>query len=80
MNREDLNWLLQTTQDAATAERFILAQYERGRISLQMTADLAGEWGPVNRNAHQFVTWRLATHPNTRRRITNCDRLIGATA
>ena len=29
MNREELDWLLQTIKDAETAERFVLAQYER---------------------------------------------------
>jgi len=41
VNREELNWLLQTIQDAETAERFVLAQYERGRISFQMMADVS---------------------------------------
>ena len=45
MNREELNWLLQTIKDAATAERFLLAQYERGRISLEVMADVAQERG-----------------------------------
>jgi len=41
MNREELNWLLETIKDDATAERFVLAQYERGRISFQLMADIA---------------------------------------
>ena len=41
VNREELNWLLQTIKDAETAERFVLAQYERGRISLQVMADVS---------------------------------------
>jgi hypothetical protein len=56
VNREELNWLLQTIQDAETAERFVLAQYERGRISLQMMADVARERGWINLNANQFLT------------------------
>jgi hypothetical protein len=56
MNREELNWLLQTIKDAETAERFVLAQYERGRISLQMMADVARERGWINLNANQFLT------------------------
>jgi len=36
MTAEELNWLLQTIKDPASAERFILAQYERGRISFQL--------------------------------------------
>jgi hypothetical protein len=56
MNREELNWLLQTIQDAETAERFVLAQYERGRISLQVMADVARERGWLNRSANPFLT------------------------
>jgi hypothetical protein len=56
MNREELNWLLQTIKGAATAERFVLAQYERGRISLEVMADVARERGWINRNANQFFT------------------------
>jgi RNA polymerase sigma-70 factor (ECF subfamily) len=39
MNREELNWLLQTIEGPENTERFVLAQYERGRISFQMMAD-----------------------------------------
>ena len=56
MNREELNWLLQTIKDAKTAELFVLAQYERGRISFQMMADVARERGWINRTANQFLT------------------------
>jgi hypothetical protein len=56
VNREELNWLLQTIQDAETAERFVLAQYERGRISSQVMADVARERGWINRTANQFLT------------------------
>ncbi len=35
MNREEVNWLLQTIKDAKNAERFVLAQYECGRISFR---------------------------------------------
>jgi hypothetical protein len=56
MNREELNWLLQTIKDAENAERFVLAQYERGRISFQMMADVAQERGWINRTANQFLT------------------------
>jgi len=41
MNREELNWLLQTIDDAESAERFVLAQYDHGRISFQMMADVS---------------------------------------
>jgi hypothetical protein len=54
VNREELNWLLQTIKDAETAERFVLAQYERGRISLQTKAYVARERGWINRTTNQF--------------------------
>jgi hypothetical protein len=60
MNREEVNWLLQTIKDAENAERFVLAQYERGRISLQVMTDVAQERGLINRTANQFLT--TATH------------------
>ena len=41
MNREELNWLLQTIDDAESAERFVLAQHDRERISFQMMADVS---------------------------------------
>jgi hypothetical protein len=56
VNRAELNWLLQTIKDAETAERFVLAQYQRGRISVQMMADVAWEQGWVNPTANQFFT------------------------
>jgi len=55
VNREELNWLLQTIRGAERAERFVLAQYERGRISFQMMADVARERGWINRTANQFL-------------------------
>jgi hypothetical protein len=63
VNREELNWLLQTIEDAETTERFVLAQYERGRISSQVMADVARERGWINRTANQFLT--TATHHST---------------
>jgi hypothetical protein len=56
VNREELNWLLQTIQDAETAERFVLAQVEPERISSQVMADVARERGWINRTANQFLT------------------------
>jgi len=32
MNREELNWLLQTIQDAETAERFLLPSTSAGEF------------------------------------------------
>ena len=45
MTAEELDGLLQTIQDAADAERCVLAQYERGRISFQPLADYSSETG-----------------------------------
>jgi hypothetical protein len=56
MNREKVNWLLQTIADAETTERFVLAMYERGRISLQVMTDVARERGSTNRNRNQSGT------------------------
>jgi hypothetical protein len=55
MNSEELNWLLQTIKDAETAARFVLAQYERRRISFQLMADVARERDWINPTANQFV-------------------------
>ena len=56
MNREELNWLLQTIKDAETSERFVLAQYLRGRISFQMMADVARDQGWINRTSNRLFT------------------------
>jgi hypothetical protein len=56
MKREDVKWLLQTTKDPDDAERFLLAQYEHGRISFQVMADIAREQGWINRTVNQFLT------------------------
>jgi hypothetical protein len=55
MTAEELNWLLQTIQDPADAERFVLAQYQRGRISFQLMADVARKRDWINRTANPFV-------------------------
>jgi hypothetical protein len=55
MTAEELDWLLQTIQDTADAERFVLAKYERGRISFQLMADVARKRDWVNRTANQFA-------------------------
>jgi hypothetical protein len=56
MNREEVNWLLQTIKGAENAECFLLAQYECGRISFQLMADVAREQGWMNRSANRFLT------------------------
>jgi hypothetical protein len=55
VNKEELNWLLETIQDAQTAERFVSAQYERGRVSSQLMADVARERGWIDRTANQLL-------------------------
>ena len=63
MNKKELNWLLQTIKDPATAEQFVLAQYERGRISSQAMADVARERGWITHTANQFLA--MATRHST---------------
>jgi hypothetical protein len=48
MNREEVNWLLQSIKDPENAKRFLLAQYQRGRISLQLLNDVAPERNGIN--------------------------------
>jgi len=55
MSEKELNWLLQTIEDPATAERFVLAQYQRGRISFQLMAKLARKRGWIDRTRNQFA-------------------------
>ena len=63
MSRGEVNWLLQTIKDAATAERFVLTQYARGRISAQVMADVARERGWISHTANQFLA--IATRHST---------------
>jgi hypothetical protein len=65
MNREEMSWLLQTIKDANNAERFVLAQYERARISYQVMADVARERGWFSRLANRFSTPQPAEYAAT---------------
>ena len=56
MNREEVNWLLQTIKDPGDAKRFLLAQYQRGRISLQLMNDVAPERGCITRTTTPLLT------------------------
>jgi hypothetical protein len=56
VNREELNWLLQTIKDSTTAERFVAAQYDRGRISFQAMTDVVRERFLISRNLNQFFS------------------------
>jgi len=48
MSKEEVNWLLQTIPDPENAKRFLLAQYQRGRISAQLMNDVAPEPDGIN--------------------------------
>jgi hypothetical protein len=56
MNREEVNWLLQTIKDPGDAKRFLLAQYQRGRISLQLMNDVAPERDCTTRTTTPLLT------------------------
>ena len=55
MSEKELNWLLQTIKDPATAQRFVLAQFARGRISFQLMAKLARKRAWIDRTTKQFA-------------------------
>jgi hypothetical protein len=56
VNREEVNWLLQTIKDPQNAKRFLLAQYELGRISLQLMNEVAPERDCINRSTTPLLT------------------------
>ena len=56
MNTDDLRWLLQTIEEPETAERFVLAQYKRGRIPDHVMADIACDRRWIGRAAIQVLT------------------------
>jgi hypothetical protein len=62
MNREEVNWLLQTIKDHGDAKRFLLAQYERGRISLQLMADVTPERDCISHTTAPVLT-TATEHP-----------------
>ena len=56
MNSDEVNWLLQTIEDAENAKRFVQAQCQRGRIPHHVMASLArernwGDWPAVDKPA-----------------------------
>ena len=55
MNKEEVNWLLQTIQGPENAKRFLLAQYQRGRISAQLMNEVAPE--PDGINCATLLRW-----------------------
>jgi LPS sulfotransferase NodH len=56
MNTDEMSWLLRTIEEPETAKRFAQAQYERGRISYQVIADLARDHGWTEYPALQGLT------------------------
>lgn len=65
MNESDIGWLLQTIEDPETAERFVAAQYHRGRISYEVMTDISRERGWISRmkaSLRKYVT-QLSTRP-----------------
>jgi hypothetical protein len=66
MNRLELSWLLQTCRQAA---RLALAQYERGRISLQAMTDAIRDRFLISRDLNQFfamLIWDLIQYASTK--------------
>ena len=55
MNKDEVKWLLQSIQDPENAKRFLLAQYHRGRISVQLMNDIAPE--PDGINSATLLRW-----------------------
>ena len=81
MNREELNWLLQTIKDDAIAKRFVMAQYEHGRISLKVMADVGWKRGWIDPAANQyFATGTRYTSDCAAAEIANCCWLMGEAA
>lgn len=69
MNRLDLSWLLQTCNHAKDAARLALAQYERGRISLQAMTDAIRDRFLLSRDLNQFfymLIWDLIQYVSTK--------------
>jgi hypothetical protein len=75
MNREEVNWLLQTIKDPGDTKRFLLAQYERGRISLQLMNEVAPERDCIN-----GTTTPLLTTETERLSVRSAMALVFATA
>jgi len=61
MNREDVNWLLKTIKEPGDVKRFLKAQYERGRISLQLMNEVAPADVTPKRDRTDRITSPLLT-------------------
>ena len=71
MNADELRWLLQTIKEPEAAERFVSAQYKRGRIPDHVMAEIAGDRRWISQTAIQALT--AATLRSTEYAITNTD-------
>ena len=60
MNTSEMRWLLQTIDEPETVQRFVMAQYKRGRISYQVIADLARKLGWTDYPAAQALSAKCA--------------------
>jgi hypothetical protein len=56
MNTDEMSWLLQTIVEPETARRFVQDQYERGRISYRVMANLAREQSWTDFRSLQALT------------------------
>jgi hypothetical protein len=63
MNTDEMSWLLQTIVEPETARRFVQDQYQRGRISYRVMANLVRESHWTNCHSVQALT--VATPPLT---------------
>jgi hypothetical protein len=55
MHMEELKWLQQTMKNAETVERFVIGQYDRGRMSSQVLADTGRERSWTCGNANELL-------------------------
>jgi hypothetical protein len=75
MNSDEVNWLLQTIEDPETAKRFVLAQYQRGRIPYHVMASVARD--------RNWTDWPAVEQPSaftSMECITTRQKILAATA
>ena len=74
MNSDEVNWLLQTIEDPENAKRFVLAQYQRGRIPYHVMASLARD--------RNWRDWRAVEKPAAliSTECTTTAKILAATA
>jgi hypothetical protein len=74
MNSDEVNWLLETVEDLEKAKRFVQAQYERGRITYRVMANVARDRG--------WADWpavEQAPEPNSMECTTTRQMALAAT-